>query len=279
MYNSPGSAPTPNVHISEPNKKLIALKKDVLNKILFTLNMRKELHTPHLWMFQNKTPAPSWSKSTIEDKGVLSFSVDLDNHCLITYSVFLTPIELRFGVKIPALLVNELDEERIEKFKLLYDGMKQPRVVHMDTGDLLIDWIFKEEISAENRVERALTDEFAKAILEDLLICISTHLYDTTLDFLLTETKTNLFYVNGHIIYEPPHKQHSYILVCTQENASELKKIVLSKGCRVSKENHRFKRTDGKEIIPIKTVHSVDTIDKVKDILETKLIDNIMEES
>lgn len=279
MYSQQPETPKQNVHISEANKRLVDLKKQVLNKILFTLNMRKELHTPHLWMFQNKTPAPSWSKSTIEDKGVLSFSVDLTNHCLITYSVFLTPIELRFGVKIPAILVNELDHEKIDRFKLLYDGVKQPRVVEMETGDLLIDWIFKEEISAENRVERALTDEFAKAILEDLLICISTHLYDTTLDFLLTETKTNLFYVDGHIIYEPPTKQNGFILLCSQENALELKKLVISKGCRISKENHRFKRTDGKEVIPIKTVHSISTIQDIEDILNSKLIDKIMEEA
>lgn len=266
-------------HITEASKRLVELKKEALQKILFTLNMRKELHTPHLWMFQNKTPAPSWSKSTIEDKGVLSFSVDLDNHCLITYSVFLTPIELRFGVKIPYILVQELDPEKIERFKLLYDGVKQPRVVEMDTGDLLIDWIFKEEISAENRVERALTDEFAKAILEDLLICISTHLYDTTLDFLLTETKANLFYVDGHIIYEPPHKQHGFILMCTQDNANELKKVILSKGCRVVKENHRFKRADGKEIIPIKTVHSITTVEQITQVLNTNLVDKIMEEN
>jgi hypothetical protein len=148
-----------------------------------------------MWQNAENLNYPAKNDISILPNGCLVFDVMIAGH-LVHYSVWLTFGEIRIGVKIPNWLIvsDGIRKQLIE----IFDGNKCSRVVSTDEHTIY-DWIFRDGFASHNHMMIAVRDSLASTIIAIRIGEILTHIYLSSLVFLIKANHVTIQQHAAHV--------------------------------------------------------------------------------
>jgi hypothetical protein len=135
----------------------------------------------NMWKGAESLNYPPKESISVLPNGCLVFDIALADQ-VVHYSVWLTFGEIRIGVKVPNLLITSDDLH--EKLNQLFDGNACSRIVKTEQHTVF-DWIFREGFASHEYMVTAVRDLLAATIISIRIGEILTHIYLSSLSFLI----------------------------------------------------------------------------------------------